>query len=269
MILIELSHPTVSVDPEPLWTAINETLNNLKLNQVPYKCGHCVKVILYNEDAKLYANQSLFGVNFTAININSNAPDGFISQDFVDYVRNETMKQRDLTKSQPCIIVISLVNTKKEAKDEESETKAEDLDAKKWNWSLQLAKMLQFRMPLRSRYLLLVRFASSPDEFGHCRKNNQPYLKYPRRLVPIWEQVLFDYFSEAKVLLAVDGMKTVPTKKEEADFIWLCEEIMNLLDKEDQCKANMTEACKEQMANGKFSTVDLPMANCTKHTPRM
>jgi hypothetical protein len=262
-ILTNTSYHIQSVEPEQLWIAINTSLVN------PTEKLHtreCVKIVLHNEDAQMYVNSNWTGQDALIINIDGNQPDGFMTDELVAEVRRRVRKNTQHNKCQPCMLVLSLVNTSNQVQMVGTESE-ETLDEVKLKQSYQMAKLLQFRTSIHQRYLVLVRFGHSPDEFGQCIKK-WPYLKYPRRLVPIWEQVLFDYFKDARVLLAVTGVSTVTTRKEEGNFIWLCDEVVKRLDEEDKCKANMTETCKEQMAQGNFSTAIINMTSCTSYNPR-
>jgi hypothetical protein len=249
-----------AIEPDYLWIAINSTLATERLER-----KQCTKIILYNQQVEEYAIGNFSGDDFIVINIE----DGFINQDTLTKVQasiKQTIVKSINRRILHCILIVSIVNTSSETQQLEKSS-LEEVQRRKFDYTLQMANLLQFKTPVNQRILILVRFGESQKDFGQCKKSI--YQKYPRRLVPIWEQVLFDFFPYARAVHAVRTEKLVQTRREESNYLWMCDDIIEKILAEENCIANTTVVCKEKLDKGEFSAVNFNMSECTNFTPRM
>lgn len=275
--LLSNSHilPVVqTIDPEPLRAVIKKTLSLEKVDK-----KECIKVILYNSVTERYVLNKTSGAEwystkndeFIPINIDVGYPNNhnFMSFELLEKVHvktNETIQKAIGKRILHCFLLLSLVNTTQQAKEMERMNGTE-MQEKKLQLSLEITKLLQFKSPVYQRTLVLVRFGERSEEFGNCRKTI--YQKYPRRLVPLWEQVLLDFFPITVAVHAVSNDKVVQTRREEGNLLWMCDDIIERIQAEESCVNNTTTTCKDKMDNGEFSAVTFNMSTCKGYTPRM
>lgn len=195
-----------TIEPIPLWKAIEKAISLEKVDK-----RECTRIILYNTAAERYVldgNITESKYIFVKIDFDSS----FASTDILDQVQrttNDTIKKAIDKRSMHCFLAISMVNTSQEVVDMESQRMSPtEMQEKKLGYSLELIKLLQFKSPVNQRSLILVRYGNSSTDFGQCRKSI--YQRYPVRLVPLWEQALFDFFPSALAIHAVSKL-VVPT----------------------------------------------------------
>ena len=101
----------------------------------------------------------------------------------------------------------------------------------------RVADLLQYSTPVKARHLMLARLSMDMSDLRYCTRA----AKYPVRLVPEWEMVLFDFFSEAHVIQGLfydDKPPYVKVGKELGKWKWLCEDVIRRLELERQCRMN-------------------------------
>ena len=239
--------PILGISSNFLWSVTNATLLEKKVPK------YCPKVIFYN-NATL-ANVTI-GLDYEGIvensfiNIEETLEENFSVWDEVEsnlrWAANETI----YNKWEPCIVVISLVFNSTQY--EESFPKIRD------ELRHRLSDLFQYSTPVRTRHLVLMRVS---EEFSFCTKGP----KYPSRLVPQWEMVLFDFFNEARVIQGLfhdDDEPYLKVTKELGKWKWFCEDIIERLEVEQICKKNET-CLAENPGIGEWRPRFKPNPNCT------
>ncbi|CAL8072047.1 unnamed protein product [Orchesella dallaii] len=258
--------------PHFVWSAVNKTLEEDRLtivdtNNEKLKIKSCTKVVLFNNGSEEYVtgNDSKTFIHTKAILVDVTSLN-FATWNVLQEVESRINETNPGT-CVPCIVVVSLVNVdamegalyKNKPIDQliQDEKQIQDY---KLNLSMQFTQLLQFKTPIQARHLVLVRLVKTKEELTKC--HGKKYTKYPRRLVSIWEQVLFDHFKEARVIqgaTASGNSETILTSgKESGIWVWMCEEIIRRLDLLDRCKQHEEpeHKCQEWEKNNSLSTAE-------------
>jgi hypothetical protein len=249
--------PLQGISPSFLWAVAKASLAEKK---VP---AYCPRLILHNND--------------TLINNTTNANfEGIVPQSFISL--EETLEGQGTTggwsaweeaegnlreaekrmiggRLEPCLTLISLVLDSRiyEGALEEGRLKA--------RLRHRLSDLLSFSTPLRTRHLLLFRLEEEP---ASCNKGP----KYPSRLVPAWERVLFDFFPEARVVQGLFHDSDEPylrVTREAGKWKWFCEDTRERLRAETECRLNET-CLAAHPGIGEWNPrnpVPTDLANCT------
>lgn len=266
--------------PQFVWSAVNKSLEEDRLqivdaNNEKVRIKGCVRVALYNHGSEQYIHSNHSGDGYVFVNATF---DNFSTQQVMEEVKTR-INQINHGTCVPCIVIISLVNVSSTQQEkfyrdvlpQHLHTKTLDNDLKqiedyKLAVSNQFTKLLQYKTPIQARHLILVRIVQKTDELTKC--HGKKYTRYPRRLVSIWEQVLFDHFREARVIQGAletspegNPNKMLMSGKESGIWVWMCEEIIQRLELQESCELyqNPTERdrCIKDYANMTTAKVDM------------
>lgn len=251
--------------PSFVWSAVNKSLEDDRLavvdaNNEKVRIKGCARVVLYNKGSEQYVKSNQSGQGF--LFVDAGHPN-FSTPELVDKVK-ERIDKINQGYCVPCIVLISLVNVTA-SQEEQAYLRSIDqgasleqvkrLEAQIQDYKLalsqQLTLLLQYKTPITARHLILVRLVEKKEELTKC--HGKKYTRYPRRLVSIWEQVLYDHFREARVIqgaLEEEGSdhqnKMLMSGKESGVWVWMCEEIIRRLEKRERCEGLQGEEEKEE-----------------------
>ncbi|CAG7824361.1 unnamed protein product [Allacma fusca] len=237
------------ISPPFLWSTINTTI----VRKTPVKDGdwnpsQCPRIVFHNNET-LVAERELLGSKVVTIDLSSvnkpnfTFPNLFLAKQFLQHENNHTIAnwaepsssgvKRTRRLYEPCVTVVSVVN-------------ATDMNFDKMWISGQLSQLLQYNTPVRNRHLILVRLAKEYDELFNCN-TFKGSSDFPTRKMPLWEMLLFDFFTDAKVIqgLAVEhenkAKNTLKVANDPGLWVWVCNDIIEVLERKKQCLANTVE----------------------------
>ena len=239
---------SLAISPFFLWRVINTTIERKNPSKyIDWNPSTCPRLIFHNNSTLASVGEHSGTAGSFAFDISSISepdyefPNFSDAKAFLEAESNRTILHGSLrgpskeiltTRKvyEPCVTVVSII------------VNATEIEFDKVAVSKQMVELFQYNTPVRNRHLFLVRLAEKEEELFDCTVFRGA-ADFPTRLMPMWEMVLFDFFTDARVIQGLMGEEEDKAKnalkvgRDPGLWLWLCNDIVGALEQKKECLA--------------------------------